>query len=960
MKNDFLSEFAARILRDYKDSLGDLKIIFPNRRAGLFFSRALANYIEKPVWSPQISSIEDFILDLSDLIRGDPLNLLMDLYEIFTEHFSTKESFDNYYFWGNMLLRDFDEIDKYLINPDDIFITLKNLKEIDARFNFFSDEHREALKSFWASTWDHPSEQKNQFLNFWKTLNPVYHKYHKKLREKGYAYAGQIYRDVCDRISKGKLQNPGQQIIFSGLNALNPAEEKIIKWFVENSGAKVFWDIDKYYFDDPVHEAGLFFRKYYNDPVFRISFKNSIPDNFRKQDKQIQTIAVSQYSGQTAIAGTILNKLISEDPALPLDRSVIVLTDESLLSMLLHTIPDEIPAVNITMGYPIRNSAFFSLFDNILEMQSSIRDGKGKCWFYYRNVINILNHPFITGILHGRAEVLAGIIQERNMIYIPEDMLNEEENLKKIFSKSENTDGLFEYLSFILIYIRHSLAIHDQGEFLFENEFSNVFYRLLNNFRETLKDRQIKASPDLIRKIFKYYAHSETIPFTGEPLKGLQIMGLLETRNLDFDNVILLCANEDSLPLSGSQNSFIPYNVRKAFGLSLPENRDAIYSYLFYRLIQRAKKVFLIYHTENSSNRNSEPSRYINQLKIESGHKVISVVQSDNVVIKPRKPVIIGKDPFIIKRLERYVVSGKTTPKQLTPSSLNLYLACPLNFCYRYIYDLHEQEEITEDLDAAKFGIILHKTMESIYRPFENIRLQEKDIENIERSLVEAVHRAFSQYHGVSDPENFIFEGKNILGREIIHRVARKILDKDKEKVPFTITGLERHYACHFPLELNGKKLQIALKGIIDRVDLKDDTFSIIDYKSGGDLANFDSLESLFDPANKKRNKAVFQIFLYALLFIRNHPEHKGPVNSCLYNFRELYNSDFNPLIKFKTPGSGPDNPITDIRPYLLEFNDKLQQLFGELFNADIPFKHWEGQEKCIYCDSLGIPTGFE
>jgi len=954
----FLDELAGEVIHDFADKMDRLWIIFPNRRAGLFFTRELSKKIDQPIWSPTILSFEDFIYKFSDYTLADRLILLLDLYEVYHSINPIEESFDNFYFWGELLLKDFDEVDKYLVNADDLFVTLKNLKEIDFRFQFFSDEQREAIESFWTATLEKPSESKKNFIAFWQSLKPIYRTYTKKLGSQGYGYQGMIYRHVLEKAKSKKIDWENRQVLFAGFNALAPVEEELIKWFIQEKNGRIYWDLDAYYFDDPVHEAGLFLRKYFNDPVFRPFFPKKISNEFQRSDKKINTISASQYPGQARIAGNIIYNLLEDEEKMKLENTVIVLPDESLLSALLYALPDNATKINITMGYPVINSSLYSLFEQLIQLQEKARRGSDRDWFNHRNVINILNHPFVSGIAPDACRNLLEKINRSNMIYVPADLFFNIEDLRDLFQVVKKPRDLFDYLMDCLVRIRNQFSPGETRDLLFEKEFALVIYKFFNRLRETFLSRDIPLSFELIGKVIRSYARHEKIPFTGEPLEGLQIMGFLETRNLDFENVIMLGVNEGFYPRISGQSSFIPQNVRKAFQLPTVETQDSIYSYLFYRLIQRARNIYLIYNSEDTYNRKAEPSRYIYQLKFESDIPVCEHSLVNNISIQSTSPVRIFKDNFILNKLERYVTGREKETKNLTPSMLNLYLNCPLSFCYRYVYDVKEKEEVTEDLDAAKFGLILHKVMEYIYKSFEGKMITSDSFSEIRKGIIPAITHGFAQYHGLeSDPSEFHFAGKNLLGREIIYKYVNKILDYDQANLPFQLLGLEVPYHLDFPVMLHGQKKFVSLGGIIDRLDAKDGTVRIIDYKSGKDLSTFKSVESLFDRADKYRNKAIFQTFLYALLYIKNHPDDNIPLVSGLYNFKELHSDSFDIKIKIKTPGNKLGDPLTDIRPWMDKYQTYLSGLIQEIFDPSVPFEHDENGKECFYCTALGVPS---
>ena len=950
--SSFIDEIAEKLLIDYSGNLEDLTIIFPNRRAGLFFTKALAGKIKNPIWSPSILSFEDFVYSVMNRKPADNLSLLLDLYEAFRKITGFDESFDKFYFWGDMLLKDFNEIDKNLVKVKSLFTTIKNLKEIDVEFAFLSDSEMDALQRFWGSTLNNKTQQKDSFIRFWANLYPVYKSFQKVLEQEGKAYSGMIYRALCDEIRNGKQKWGKGKVIFAGFNALTPSEELIIKWFIESSKGGIFWDLDSYYFDNPGHEAGLFLRQYYKDKAFGRTFPGRGANHFKEVKKEIRAIASSQYSGQTKIAGNIIHGLIRDQGINEIDNTVVVLPDESLLSQVLYSLPASLDKVNVTMGYPLANSSFYSLIDMLLELQEHRRVGKDRTWFNYQQVLSILNHHFIIGVCKEKAEIIIGKIERKNIIYVPSELFSDDEFLSEIFDPDAGVD-LFDYLVRILIRIRRSFDSFDDEKFFFEKEFSIVFYKLLERLNEIFNEKKVSFSAVILRRIIKNYSQLEKIPFSGEPLEGLQMMGLMETRNLDFKNVIILCANEGQLPSTGSLRSFIPYNIRKAFKLPNPDTQDSIYSYLFYRLLQRSEKVFMIYNTEESYTRPSEPSRYIYQLKFESGYHIKQYSMALDISVSDTEPIVIKKDKFIIDQLARFYLDKNY---KFSPSSLNVYLSCPLSFYYRNVLDVREEEEVSEDLDAAKFGNILHKTMEDLYKPFIGEVLNKDIIKDIRKGIVSSIKKSFARYYGQEYSVDFSLEGKNILGLEIIKNYIQKILDKDEMACPFEIIGIEQKYSYDLPINLSGKQVKVGLRGIIDRVDMKNGVVRIMDYKTGKDESSFKDIPGLFDSSDDNRNKAIFQTFFYAYLFLKNNPQYAdGPIISGLYNLKELYSPSFDPRIKLKAYRSS--KCIDDIIPFMDEYESHLTSLISEIYDPDIPFRHREDQDKCFYCENLGMPS---
>ena len=954
MKEDFLSDLAHEMKRLYGDNLEHVTLVFPNRRAGLFFTRALSQLITKPIWSPSILAIEDFVKSFSKLSIADPLSLLIDLFEVYKEKTGKDETFDQFYYWGEMLLRDFDEIDRYLVNPKHIFTAVKNLKEIDSYFLDYTEEQKAAMLKFWGVILEKESAHTASFIWFWQRLNSIYIEFNRRLTERGEAYIGRIYRDCCQMADNKQLTWDAGDIIFAGFNALTASEEKLIKHFIAERNARIYWDFDTYYLDDSGHEAGYFMRGYSRDQVFRDTFNRQGKDYFRKSGKSIRTIASSQYVEQVGIAGSVLNDMIKNNQLNNPERTVVVLPDETLLPNLLYNLPEGIQKINITMGFPLRHSSFYSLLDSLLMLLQKEDPGGQLAWLHYHAVLRILNHPFIQGFQGESGNELVKNIQKRNMIYIPASLLRNHPVFEEIFRLHESSTGIFALIREFIVFIRTNPDSKSLFETGFEKEFSIVLFKLMNRLESTFKKTAIPINYEFVRKLLQYFSNSEKIPFTGEPLEGLQVMGLLETRNLDFDHVIMLCVNEGTIPGTSSLHSYIPYNVRKAYGLPNPDSRDAIYSYLFYRILQRAENITLIYHTEDNFARNAEPSRYIYQLKFESGYSITNFNVNSEVGFRELIPVVIQKEKFIQDRLKNYTDKFDGESCHFTASALNNYLACPITFAYKYIFDISEKEEISEDLDAASFGNILHHVMELAYKDYIDKTVVLTDILNIKKSIDQYITMAFAKVYGREDESEFKFEGRNIIGREVIRKFILKILANDEKDTPFKIIGLEKRVKAKLPVRIGEQIIGVNLKGFIDRIDEKDGALRIIDYKTGKDKAVFNDIPSLFDASDKNRNKAVFQTMLYAWMYLEETGANM-PVISCLYNAQDLFTKDFDIRVKIKN-GSTP-LIVNDVREYIDPFITHLQSVIQQIFDPGIPFRHYDDTEECVYCKYSGLPS---
>ena len=1001
----FLEELSELIYHTYQDNLQELMVVFPNRRAGLFFQKYLTQYIDTPVWSPEIISIEEFVKKLTPLQIADRLSLVFTLFEVFKQHSPYQESFDRFYFWGELLLNDFDEIDKYLIDTEDLFSNIKDLREIEDTYAYLTEEQQEAIAKFWKSfEYTHLGEQAAQdsaqqkFIRLWGILYPVYEAFKAKLTDLGMAYEGMLFRKIVEELDHTYAEAPhqilpGQKVIFAGFNALSAAEEKIITWFLTRRKAEIHWDFDKFYVDNPHHEAGLFFRKYAKKQTFAESLKTPHADHFHTGEKREVTIqGVTLEVGQAKKLGEVLDTL-SQNPDFNPEKTVIVLPEEHLLFSVLHALPEAVKKINVTMGYPLRNTPLYSFLEHLLNMQQNTKDQNGKVSFHFRTVLAVLRHPYVVYFDPKRATENVRKIETENKIFIaPEELTMDTVFYPQLFRFITSTEAMFDYLLNVLKQINEhyeaikpapvrddtsQLDLFDQGEEeiqqpWLEQEYIYHFFTHLSRLQSIVEQEGIRMSVPTFLRLFRQVMQSLRLPFTGEPLNGLQVMGVLETRNLDFENVVILSMNEGSFPTQNISHSFIPHNLRFGFGLPSFDHQDAIASYLFFRLIQRARRVFLFYNTEDTPYVSGEMSRFLYQLIYEAtfnkaGELIFPAKNGDFRIhrqtlsspvqtITPA-PITIHKDEQVMQQLDEFIVQNGEVVRRLTPSALNTYLDCRLRFYYQYVAKIEQSDEVKEEVDPLIFGNILHKTMEIIYTRF--IREKGKDIvapEDCallkEQYLNQAIEQGFTE-HFTSESATFHFEGRNVIVREVVKKMAEKILSMDEQYAPFSIVGLEQKgsegYTLNLEIEVNHKKIEVGLRGIIDRIDKKDEVVRVLDYKTGKDERQIYSIASLFDREDAYRNKAAMQALFYALLYYEKYPEGKEKIVPGLLNAKELFTDSFDVRLRFDK------EPVADFAFYVAEYRQQLKATLTEIFDPTIPFNQTQDIHKCKNCPYFTI-----
>jgi CRISPR/Cas system-associated exonuclease Cas4 (RecB family) len=934
----FLQEVAKDIYSNHKDNLSQITLVFPNRRAGLYFRKYLSENINQPVWSPEIFTINDLMQQLSGLQLADPMMLIFDLHQLFNKEKGYNEPFDEFYFWGEMLLRDFDDIDKYLVDPGDIFQNLASIKSMEDQFTYLTEEQIEAIRRFWDTfKVGQLSDEQSDFLSIWEILYNVYIQLNQLLDEKQYAYEGKIYRAVWDLIQSNKLNVPRDKYIFVGFNALTPCEKKMFHYLKNQEKAEFYWDYDEYYLND--HEAGRFIRQNLKE------FPNMLDHNpaWMNTEKQIRFLNASYDIAQAKILPELLKD--KEIPANDPNNTAIVLPDEHLLLPVLNSLPDNIDGINVTMGYPVSVTPAYTLLLSLIELQKNAKRNDEEVLFYHKDVLSILNHQYIGLIRDQKTEKLILHIKEHNKVYVKSGELKEAEFMKKIFMLPETYESLSDYLLDNYHHFYRILKEQADGEISVSLELECIYnvYLIVNRLKEIFTERKIEIKVETYLRILEKTIQNQTIPYEGEPLSGLQVMGILETRALDFEHLILLSMNEGVFPKADSTPSFVPYSLRKGFGLPTYEHNDAIYAYYFYRMLQRAKKVTLVYNSGSNGIQTGEMSRFMQQLKYESNFKVV-----ENTVISgistPEIPEIkVAKSKEVMKKLEAYNTLNESG-SMLSPSALNKFLACPLQFYFRYVAGLEEPEEITEDVDLPLFGSLLHKALEILYGNYVNkeltvddLKILEQDNTRIENVLLEAFREEY--FTDIPEGQPIKLSGKNILIKEILQKYMKQFLKVDQKFAPFTVKKLEKPFKTHIDFEVNGENKRVTFRGIIDRLDVNNDGVRVIDYKTGKSEQNFNNIPQLFEA---KGNHKALQALIYSKMYDETEHTDKEIIPG-LYFIRDLFGNNFNYELKSQ-------RKKVFYKQIADELHEHLKLVLQDLFDPEQEFYQTDDHNICRNC----------
>ena len=949
----FLKLVAADLYKHTEGNLAHTAVVFPNKRAGLFFNEYLAQESESPIWSPAYVSISELFRSLSPWEVGDPVKLVCELYKIFRRETQSTETLDDFYFWGEMLISDFDDADKNKVDTDKLFSNLQDLRNIMDDYTFIDDEQEEAIRQFFQNfSIERRTALKERFISLWDVLGNIYKGFRESLASQNIAYEGMMYRHVIEHLDVDKL--PYEKYVFVGFNVLNKVEHTLFTQLKDVGKAVFYWDYDEFYMKENrqavTHEAGEFIRRNLRDfpsPLSGELFKNL------SKPKEVHYIASSTENAQARY----LPQWIRNNLTTPEKETAVVLCNEALLQPVLHSLPAEVKHVYITMGFPLSQTPVYSFLIALLELHThgfNFKSGR----YTFQSVVTLLKHPY-TRQLTGQAELLEKELTRNNRFYPLPGELGKDEFLTRLFTPLSGNLNLCIRLSETLqqvagIYQANTSGTEDTDAFnqLYRESLFKA-YTTINRFRTLIEEDELTVQSETFRRLLVKVLSATNIPFHGEPAIGMQVMGVLETRNLDFRHLVLLSVNEGQLPKSGGDSSFIPYNLRKAFGMTTIEHKIAVYAYYFYRLLQRAERITLMYNTSSDGLNRGEWSRFMLQFLIEWPHPITRQFLEAGQSPQGTSPITVEKTPDVMRRMQS-LFDVRANPKaKFSPSALNYYLDCPLKFYYRYVAGLSAPDEVSAEIDSATFGSIFHYAAEHIYKDLTTHGkvINKEALETLLRNevkLQDYVDTAFKKlFFNVPQNEKPEYNGVQLINSAVIARYLKQLLQNDLRYAPFTFIASEMEVDEPIDIQTPKGVIKSRIGGIIDRMDSKDGTLRIVDYKTGGDADTPPHVESLFIP-DKKRSNYVFQTFLYAAIMCRKQPTMK--IAPALLYIHRAATETYSPVIQMGEPRK-PKEAVEDFSKYEKEYRERLQGLLEEIFNPEKSFAQTEIIEKCTYCD---------
>lgn len=960
----FLHDVAAYILDRYQTDFRKSCVVFPNQRSSVYFCDEIKRLNNKVIWLPKFFTIDEFIHKIGNQKVASQIVQLATLYQVYKELDRTETGFDKFFPWAQVILSDFNDIDKYLVDANALLRNIQEIKQLYRSIDYLTEDQLKAIEQFFNE--DYKSDLKTRFLDIWQKLLPMYEQLGKRLNDNGMAYDGQVYRRAAEIIGSADYELPFDKVFFVGFNAVTRSEEKVFGVLKAQGKALFFWDYDQSYIDDRMSEAGRFLRNFVVEFPEPDDF--STCHNFSNADQQITVVASPTVSGQMSKVAELLH----DTPKSEISDTALVLADETLLmGVIEHTAPG-LDDMNVTMGYKLKNSVAGQWIEQLIQLQLNKRAANGGTTFYYKNATAVLQHPFFISAEPEFSANFCARVKTEMMFQIPAESFADNDFARQIFTPIDSPHDFAEYALSILkklMNIWGELPDETGDQWLIQQE---LVYRLILQIQQLdteLAAEQLEIEMATYYQLLRKYVASISVPFSGEPIKGLQVMGFLETRNLDFTNLMILNVNDGVLPFDGSSPTFIPFSLRRGFGLPTHEDREAMYAYYFYRLLQRAKNVMLTYFVGNTDGKRGEASRYIMQL-VYGGRSVNQQVLPSDISFEAAAPLTIVKNENTMSRLSAYIADGRPIEdvKRLSPSAIVTYMKCPVMFYFSKVLGLDSDDDIDENIDARQFGNIFHGAMCEIYKQFkgksvtgDNIRTLSDDfiVKKIDEAFIkEMFPKATAKRAKIESGECRLIDelnGNNKMVYSVINKYVRLQLDYDAataDKSPIEFIELENEHNILLPVEIGGKQLKIKFGGFIDRIDHTNGETRVIDYKTGSNEVECNLLEDVFEPANIKKYKGILQTLIYCMMFDQDNPKH-DVLAPYLFKTTKLGSGE-----SFKVcSGKGKSkNKVTDAfddgnyQRVADRVRDFMTQTLTAIFDSETPFAQTNDEGQCDQC----------
>lgn len=937
----FLNRVATDLLERFGNELQDVAIVFNNKRPQLYLKKYLAEVSGKPIWSPQMYTIQEFLSRGTELVAAGQLKQFFVLYTCYNELLKAERkeaiSPDEFYPLAEIILGDFSQVDYYLANAKEIFGLIEDIAELQLQFPNFDEEQLQFMRTFWGSfSAKKQNQMQERFIELWQRMPALYVNFHARLAKEDLVTNAKMYRNLAEgKDSDPEFLKSFKHTVFVGFNALSKAEERFFKQWQEKGWCSFYFDVDAHYYSNPLQEAGHFIRR----NVHTVGLVNQFEKAPARLNDVAKEFVVVQALGNVA-QGKLLSELLSDKGAREGGKAII-LADEKLLIPALQTIDDD--SVNVTMGYPFEQSALFGLCDLWLSIQEALLSDAD---VNYKHVLSFLFNPLIPIDPDLRNELHNQIVDEKKVSFSRAELLPVGKIATITFNPFADSFTTIRHLASVLLYVSEEGKLQRMDSLL-STEAVKALNALTDSFEELKAEGAKDLNPKFVFKLIRRALQGLTVPFEGEPLAGLQVMGLLESRNLDFDELIVLGVNEGILPKITNNPSFIPDNIRRAFGLPILEHQNAISAYLFYRLLHVAKKVTLVYNGVTDEKSTGEESRFVKQLEFETNCTFSHRVQQNQSIENPRNlKIVVEKKGEVLKGLEKYFKRNSTAKydKKISATAFTDYVTCSLRFFYKNIAGLKEPKDLPDRIEANLIGSALHTVMEVFYEPAVGAEVTVDYIKEREKKLKDLCEFALAKELKLNTAKTGTqTPALQQIVLQVLEQYALKILRNDEKLTPFKIEELENKsdYVMLYPMQ---KNRNIWLYGIIDRVDVKDGKIRIVDYKTGKDQLKYKDFPSLFEDQAKDHNKALIQTLFYT--YVYEQVKQRQYVEPHLYTVRNFKEGT---LFKEKQKG-GLFLQDQSLESFKSMFANKLQEKLEELFDESIPFVQTENKENCGYC----------
>ncbi len=1005
----FLKLVVEDLKRKHGDNLTDLTVVFPNNRARLFFNRFMMEGSQAPMWAPSYTTIQDLFLSCTHLQVADEMKLVCELFRVYVQKIDWEElgippeTMDDFYFWGTSLLSDFEDIDNNLVDAKQLFQNIKDLANLDGDLtDILDDEQREALRKFFGHFKDEKGDSiiKKKFAALWNAMYPIYDEFRKNLKEKGIAYGGMAHRLVVgkdneEREAKIDMDRfRSKRYVFVGFNVLNKCEVAFFKAFQNAGKALFYWDVDDFYMsnkNDVEHEAATFMKQNL------ANFPNELGKNlgcFAAQEKKFTIISSSTQNAQAKYLGTYLSKLTgrSEDESGNENKKekvadsdiAVVLCDESMLLPSLHSIPGN--EVNITMGLPLIQTPIYSMIKALLEMRSIVATYESSVNVPFRFIKEVLANPYVRRSMQGTTELYENIVSSATYYPSAELLTGKSEDTSLLFSflrekQSGEPASMLNWLLQILKKVsslyyekaekdkkdRQQKRVHDSNEedqhpmeSIYDALYMEALFRcytIVNRVYSLVETGDLTVNIQTLCKLLERILSTTSVPFSGEPVQGLQVMGFLETRNLDFKHVVMLSVNEGILPKGGGESSFIPYSLRKGFGMTTIEHKNSLYAYYFYRLLQRAETATFMFSSATNGGSKGLMSRFLMQLIVEKGEK-ITIQQKDlrsDIEVALENKFEVAKTKEVVEILRKKYDQGLSgdQAKMMSPTMLNTYLACPMKFYFTYVLGLDEPKDLDETIDQRVLGNIVHKTLENIYNKYKGKSVDGAVIQswiesplNLEKEVDNAFRTEYFNCDGIA------YSGQQLLLKTTVTSYVKNALSMDLTLAPFTVIQGEKRVSIK--MEVDG--MQFELGGVVDRLQMSEGIFQVIDYKTGSQpkegILFKEGFPLLFSPNVDRHYYAyALQVWIYSYILYKNESNSAIPYLMFVRSKKGLVNPTDKKDVKLCLSG---DN-ATEICG---EIEDLLKEKIREIFSMEQSFKMTSDPKNCGFCPFVEICQG--